>query len=114
MIETDSQHIIACKRVKAQRVWSVLPRHYYETLEQNQLIASCCRHPENHDVEAWFSGPKDADRGIPDIYLFICTCGRMHPRFCVGEVDRRPFWDIRRRWWQWGRETVLASTVVVT
>lgn len=58
-------------------------------LEQNQMIASCCRHPENHEVEARKSHP---DEPAPDIYIFHCTCGRKHRFFCVGQTDKRPVW----------------------
>ncbi len=95
MREEDSRHILACRRIEAKKVWGLLPRHYPEALEQNQQLASCCRHPENHDVEAWFSSEKDAQMGVPDIYKFHCTCGRVHTRFCVGGGDVRPFWDVR-------------------
>lgn len=116
------QHL-ACARVKVKNpapdVWTAggarLPLKYAEALEQNQLLSSCCRHPENHEIEAWFSSDEDKDRGIPDIYIFFCTCGRKHRRFCVGgnpklpngeidyaalaasgrEEERRPFWDAR-------------------
>ena len=88
-------HMRACKRTKARKGWDLLPPHYIEALEQNQKIASCCRHPENHDVEAWYSSADDAAKGVPDIYKFICTCGRTHARFCVGGGDVRPVWDIR-------------------
>ncbi len=78
------------------------PVKYIEALEQNQKISSCCRHPENHELEAWYSSDEDRDKGIPDIYIFHCTCGRQHRRFCVGgnnpvtgEKDRRPFWVVR-------------------
>jgi hypothetical protein len=71
-----------------------------EALEHNQQIASCCRHPENHEIEAWYSSDADRERGIPDIYIFTCTCGRQHKRFCVGGSDpsrpetQRPFWEV--------------------
>lgn len=59
-------------------------------LEQNQKIASCCRHPENHEVEALKS---HADEPFADIYIFYCQCGRKHRFFCVGMTDdQRPEW----------------------
>jgi len=88
-------HILACKRVKAAQVWNLLPVKYIEGLEHNQQIASCCRHPENHDIEAWYSSEADAEKGVPDIYIFHCRCGRKHPRFCVGGGDTRPVWDVK-------------------
>mgnify|MGYP007100065628 CR=1 FL=1 len=113
-------HVLACKRVKAAKVWKQIPLKYIEALEQNQKIASCCRHPENHDIEAFYSNEderwrgKDPARDIPnppDIYKFHCTCGRVHTRFCVGGnhgdavkytpqerpelFDNRPFWEVR-------------------
>lgn len=116
------QHL-ACARVRVKNpapdVWTAggarLPVRYAEALEQNQQIASCCRHPENHEIEAWYSSDEDKAKGVPDIYIFICTCGRMHRRFCVGgnpklpdgsvdyaalakagrEEEKRPFWEAR-------------------
>lgn len=65
------------------------PRLYESNLEHNQLIASCCRHPENHEIEAFKSHP---DELCADIYVFHCTCGRKHRVFCVGMEDPRPEW----------------------
>lgn len=83
--------VAACPRVKvADLPEGFLPKRYFEALEQNQQIASCCRHPENHDIEALKSHP---DEPAPDIYIFHCTCGRKHRRFCVGATDdNRPVW----------------------
>jgi hypothetical protein len=64
------------------------PSHI-EHLEHNQKIRSCCRHPENHEVEAMKSHPEEP---APDIYIFHCTCGRKHRFFCVGMEDKRPEW----------------------
>ena len=58
-----------------------IPQAFIESLERNQKIATCCRHPENHDIEARKSHPDEKD---PDIYNFHCTCGREHTTFCVG------------------------------
>lgn len=98
-------HHLACPRYPAQKLRDILPVKYFEQLEQNQLIASCCRHPENHEIEAWYSSDADRDRGVPDIYIFHCDgCGRQHRRFCVGgsagsgpsaAEERRPFWEVR-------------------
>lgn len=81
----------ACPRVKvADLPEDFLPKKYFEALEHNQKIASCCRHPENHEIEALKSHP---DEMAPDIYIFHCTCGKKHRRFCVGLTDTRPVWD---------------------
>lgn len=82
----------ACPRVKvADLPDGFLKQKHIDQLEQNQLIASCCRHPENHEVEARRSHP---DETHPDIYIFHCTCGRKHRFFCVGLTDdARPVWD---------------------
>jgi hypothetical protein len=69
----------------------LIPTRFIEALEHNQQIASCCRHPENHEVEAFKSHP---DEKAPDIYVFHCTCGRKHRRFCVGGDDMRPVWEV--------------------
>ena len=66
-----------------------LKKNHIEALEQNQKIAHCCRHPENHDVEAFKSHPSEP---FADIYIFHCTCGRKHRFFCVGIADYRPEW----------------------
>lgn len=98
-------HSIACERAPVEKVRKIVPNfpaRYIERLEQNQKIASCCRHPENHEIEAGYSSPEDEAKGIPDIYIFHCTCGRKHRTFCgggnnpiTGEKDYRPFWVIR-------------------
>lgn len=81
----------ACPRVKvADLPEGLLKQSHIEHLEQNQLIPSCCRHPENHEVEARKSYP---DEPAPDIYVFYCGCGRKHRFFCVGQSDKRPMWD---------------------
>lgn len=66
-----------------------LKESHFAHLEQNQKIASCCRHPENHDIEALKSHP---DVPYPNIYIFHCTCGKKHRFFCVGVKDQRPAW----------------------
>lgn len=82
---------LACPKVKvADLPEGHLKKSHIEGLEQNQKIASCCRHPENHQVEAFKSHP---DELAPDIYVFHCTCGRKHRFFCVGMDDVRPIWD---------------------
>lgn len=87
-------HIIACPPRPVAKLAHLLPPKYIEALEQNQKIASCCRHPENHTIEAWYSCEAQRDTGVPDIYKFKCTCGRTHVRFCVGGGDERPFWEV--------------------
>ena len=97
-------HHLACPRYPVAKLQGLLPPRFIEALEQNQQIASCCRHPENHDIEAFYSSDADRERGVPDIYVFHCTCGRKHRRFCVGgsagsgpnaQPEFRPFWEVR-------------------
>lgn len=116
IIRGEGKHILACKRYPVRKLMAydvhgnldkdsphnLIPLRFVEGLEQNQQIANCCRHPENHDIEAWYSCEEDYKKGIPDIYKFHCTCGRVHVRFCIGgnnpitgEKDYRPFWDVR-------------------
>ncbi len=94
----------ACVRFPVAKLGTLIPPKYIEALEQNQLLSSCCRHPENHDSEAFYSSAEDEARGVPDIYVFHCTCGRKHRRFCVGgsagsgpdaPLEMRPVWDVR-------------------
>lgn len=97
------QHL-ACPPYPVAKLGALLPMKYIEALEHNQQIASCCRHPEDHTIEAWYSSDADRDRGVPDIYIFTCTCGRKHRRFCIGgsagsgpnaPLEERPFWEVR-------------------
>lgn len=81
----------ACPRYPVAKLGALLPVKFIEALEHNQQIASCCRHPENHDVEAFKSHP---DEKAPDIYVFHCVCGRKHRRFMVGGGDVRPMWEV--------------------
>lgn len=83
-------HKQACPRKPVFKLLKHLPAKYIEALEQNQKIASCCRHPENHEIEALYSCETEK---VPDIYIFHCTCGKQHRRFCVGGGDVRPFWS---------------------
>jgi len=85
-------HVVVSPRYSVAKLLGLLPAKYLEALEQNQKIASCCRHPENHEVEALKSRPEEP---APDIYIFHCNCGRQHRRFCVGGGDVRPVWDVR-------------------
>lgn len=81
--------IPACPRVKvADFPKGFIPTRYLERLEHDQKLPSCCRHPENHEIEALKSHP---DEPAPDIYVLHCTCARKHRRLCVGNDDR-PFW----------------------
>lgn len=85
--------VIACPRVKVSDLPGgfIPPKYYEKNLEQNQLVAQCCRHPENHEVEARKSHP---DEEAPDIYIFYCTCGRRHVRWLLATTDdaARPMW----------------------
>ena len=88
---TQSTHVIACPRRPVKKLLGQLPVRFIEALEQNQKIASCCRHPENHEIEAWYSTPAEK---APDIYINYCTCGCKHTRFMLGSGDR-PVWEVR-------------------
>lgn len=88
-------HTLACPRYPVAKLTDLIPVKYIEALEQNQLIASCCRHPEEHEVEAFYTCDTERDKGVPDLYIFHCTCGRMHRRLCCGQGDVRPVWEVR-------------------
>ncbi len=83
--------VAACPRVKmADFPPGWIPKALYEkNLEHNQQIASCCRHPENHEISAEKSHP---DEPVPDRYNFHCSCGKTHRVFCAGVGDERPIW----------------------
>lgn len=96
----------ACVRTSMRQIGHIIPKRLYErNLEQNQNIAVCCRHADEHDIEAFYSSEEDATRGVPDIYVFHCNgCGRKHRVFCVGgskgagpdaPMELRPKWEIR-------------------
>lgn len=86
-------HVLITPRYPASKVMAQIPVKYIEALEHNQKIASCCRHPENHEISVWKSNENEL---VPDIYKFHCTCGRTHVRFCVGFGDVRPQWELDR------------------
>lgn len=90
--ELEGTHVPACRKVPVAKVMHLIPERMLHPMEHNQKIASCCRHPENHEIEARYSSPKEK---VPDIYIFHCTCGRKHRQFMAGGGDARPFWDIR-------------------
>lgn len=74
--------VLVCKRRPvASFAPGLIPRQMMEPMEQNQLLSSCCRHPENHDIEAWKAHP-----GLkgPDQYIFTCTCGKRHVNWLLG------------------------------
>jgi hypothetical protein len=84
--------ILACPAVKvADFPDGFIPAKYFESMEHNQLLPTCCRHPENHEIEAHKSHPEE---DAPDIYIFICSCGRKHRRLMLGAIDDhpRPIW----------------------
>jgi hypothetical protein len=112
-------HRVACPRVPVAKWMGLIPAYWLEALEQNQQLPHCCRHPENHKIEAWYSSEEDRRKGIPDIYIFICeerhelapalpiiVDGEVqgystpeygeawHRRFMVGG-GKRPFWESR-------------------
>lgn len=83
---------LVCKRHPVAKLQGLIPAKFFEALEHNQLLSSCCRHPENHDIEAFRSR---AEEEAPDVYVFHCNgCGRQHRRFCLGGGDERPFWEV--------------------
>jgi hypothetical protein len=90
-------HVQACPRVKVADCPARLPAKFIESLERNQLLQTCCRHPENHDIEALYSTEderfRDGRENPPDIYILHCTCGRKHRRFMVGSGPR-PVWNV--------------------
>jgi hypothetical protein len=93
MIPRPETTTLACpRRAVAKFPAGFIRRDFIESLERNQKIPSCCRHPEDHDVEALKSHPGEKQ---PDIYIFHCTCGRKHTIFCVGGGDVRPTWEVR-------------------
>lgn len=107
-VPLDALHILACPRVPVAKVRHLLPDRYLTYIAE-KAKRECCKHPENHDIEAWFSKPSEQAKGVPDIYKFYClTCeangeAACHARFCVGgnhpvdpaKKDKRPFWEIR-------------------
>ena len=88
----DHTHRLACPRVKVADCPVKIPLKFIEALEQNQLLSSCCRHPENHEIVAYHSptAERTADgRLVPDIYIFICDqCKRLHRRVMLGGGER--------------------------
>lgn len=98
--------IRACPPAKVSRFPpGFIPTRYIEDLEHDQKLKTCCRHPENHYIEAFYSseawqnktdplGRHDPLGGVPDIYVFWCNvCKKGHGRFMIGNGDVRPIWD---------------------
>ncbi|MGE3875493.1 MAG: hypothetical protein AB7F74_21275 [Parvibaculaceae bacterium] len=97
-----SHHFLACPRYPVARLEDLLPAKYLTSLQSNERLADCCRRPREHDIEAFYSSEADKMRGVPDIYVLHCACGRKHRRFCVGgsagsgaATEPRPFWEVR-------------------
>lgn len=104
-------HVLACNRVPVKTLVKfdedgnfldgLLPKKWIDLANQNQQRELCCRHPENHDIEAFYSNEEERWRGKnpdkdipnpPDVYIFYCSCGKKHRTFGVGEGGR-PFWE---------------------
>jgi hypothetical protein len=66
---------------------TLLPLGWIEAQEQNQQIKSCCRHPENHSIAAFYSSAADEELGIPDIYIMFCPCGCRHVKWCLSKPE---------------------------
>jgi hypothetical protein len=87
VVRGPGSHIQACPRYPVRKLMgydadgnldetsrrNMLPLKFVQDLEQNQQIATCCRHPENHDIEAWYSCDESYRAGTPDIYILKCT-----------------------------------------
>jgi hypothetical protein len=83
-------HFLACPRYPVAKLLHLLPPKFLTQLQENDKIAECCRDAVKHEIEAWYSSAADRDKGIPDIYIMHCACGREHRRFCVGGSERPP------------------------
>lgn len=88
-----NSHAIACSRHPVAKLLDRLPAKFLTQLETNEKLQACCRKPREHEIEAFYSTPADRDKGIPDIYVMHCGCGRKHRRLCVGAGDR-PVWKV--------------------
>lgn len=94
-------HILACPRVPVASILPIIPEKYLTRLSTDQKLRDCCRKATDHDIEAFFTTKPDEERGVPDVYVLHCKCGRKHRRFCVGGsigsgvpyTEPRPFWD---------------------
>lgn len=105
-LRTEGTHIEACPRTAVSELLARgvrIPALFFEQLEENQLLKSCCRHPENHTLTAHYTskhwkekrtveGYYEPNGGVPDFYIFQCTCGRIHQRGCSGVDLLRPIW----------------------
>jgi hypothetical protein len=87
----ETQIVVSPRVPMAEFAPGWIPKDLYErNLEQNQLIKSCCRHPEHHTIEARKSHP---DEQVPDVYRFHCEdCGAVHHILCTGP-GFRPEWE---------------------
>lgn len=82
VLQPETRVLVCKRRPVASFPQGYIPWQMMEPMEHNQTIASCCRHPENHDIEAWKSNP--SLKG-PDQYIFICSCGKKHVNWVLAE-----------------------------
>lgn len=97
-IGDGGNHILACGKYPVAKLLHIIPAKWIAQAEQNQLRASCCRHPENHEIAAFYTSDADERKKTPDLYIMYCGCGRKHRTFCVGSSGpghERPFWDVK-------------------
>jgi hypothetical protein len=107
-IRGPGTHVLACHRIPVRKLMAydangnldrnspnnLLPLKFVERLEQDQKLAHCCRHPENHDIVAWYTCEAEEEQGTPDLYILHCTCGRQHRRLMC-TLSERPYWESR-------------------
>lgn len=94
-------HILACPRMQVATLLPIIPEKYLARLADDPKLRACCRDARAHEIEAFFTTKADEVRGVPDVYVLHCKCGRKHRRFCVGGsigsgvpyTEPRPFWD---------------------
>ena len=83
---------LACPYEAVATLGDLVPAKWIDRLEANELIEDCCRDPKvNGSVGAFYSSDAEQSKGVPDIYIIRCTCGRGHAHFMVGG-GLRPYW----------------------
>jgi hypothetical protein len=87
---------MACPLYPVDRIRQLFPEEMLTVMENNQQLKICCRHVDNHLVEARYTSAQQARSGVPDYYIFHCTeCGCRHHQAMHGIGDVRPKWIVR-------------------
>ena len=64
----------------------LVPAKFWESLEYNQGLNTCCRNMENMTGRVY----RTPTAVYPDLFIATCTCGRNHYRLRLDPVNGKP------------------------